>query len=59
MPYIKPPETAEEHVEAIHHFLDLLQTAFIESGFELSIAEQIDVFQYYFIDQWENYESNA
>ena len=53
--YIKRPETAEEFVEVFHDFMELLQTTILETGFELSIVEQIDLFQQ-FIDQWESNE---
>lgn len=35
------PETAEEFVAVFNEFLELQNLAFIESGFELSIADQI------------------
>ncbi len=56
MQYIKPPETAAEHVEVYNDFQEYLETAYLESGFELSPSEQEDLFQEYFIDQWENHE---
>ncbi len=49
----KAPNTAEEYFEVFRDYMEMLQSGFLEWGFGLSIAEQIDVFQYHFIDQWE------
>jgi hypothetical protein len=52
--YRKEPETAEEYVEIFNDFMEIIQAAMLEQGFELSPREQADLFQEYFIDQWEN-----
>ena len=53
------PETAQDFVKLFYQFMELLQTAYQEWGSEISTSEQIDVFQYHFIDQWEDYEPDA
>jgi len=53
------PETAEDYYQMIQEYAELIRQGEIEWGEELSIAEHIDVFQYHFIDQWEQHESSS
>jgi hypothetical protein len=55
----KKPVAAEDYYQMIQEYAELIRKGEIEWGEELSIAEHIDVFQYHFIDQWEQHESSS